>query len=262
MKYFSVLILTAGLALLNFGCAGGKRVTMLEQQIVMLEQKADTLGSQLASVQKERDALSLDKTLQKAELDIVRRDMLQLRAANDSLQALSALPAATEEPITTLAETQSPPKALMSPAHPVAVAQEPVPPPPEDLPVISRSADFQRGYEQALALFNEKKYAPSAQSFTALLESNRNHRLSGNCQYWIGECHYAQGQYENALAEFQKVFAYPNCFKADAAQFKIALCYLQLTHNNEAREEFNRLISAYPNSEYVARARAHLDKLP
>ena len=262
MKCFGVLILTAGLALLHIGCAGGKKVTMLEQQIVMLEQKADTLESQLARVQREKDALSLDKTLQKAELDIVRRDMLRLRASNDSLQALLALPAATEEPIPSLAELQSSPKASMPPVHPVAVAREPVPPPPEDLPVVSPSADFQRGYEQALVLFNEKKYTESAQDFAALLEGNRNHRLSGNCQYWIGECLYAQGQYDNALAEFQKVFAYSNCFKADAAQFKIALCYLQLTHNNEAREEFNRLISAYPNSEYVARARAHLDKLP
>jgi len=262
MKYISVLTLTAGLSLLILGCGGGKKVSLLEQQVAMLEEKADTLESQLARLQNERDALSLDKTLQKAELDIVRREMLQLRSANDSLLALSALPAETEEPVPPLAESQSPQKASMPPAHPVAVAQEPAPPPPEDLPIISPSADFQRSYEQALALFNAKKYTESAQSFAALLESNRNHRLSGNCQYWIGECLYAQSQYQNALAEFQKVFAYSNCFKADAAQFKIALCYLQLTHNNEAREEFSRLISAYPNSEYVARARAHLDKLP
>jgi len=261
MKSVCISALIAGIALLSLGCGGGKKVSMLEQQVAMLEQQADTLEGQLAKVKNERDAFSLDKTLQKAELDIVRRDLNKLRVDNDSLQALVASPSAMGEVVPPPAAAESLNVISAPPAPPMAVAQQSAPP-PDDLPVISPAADFQRGYEQALAVFKEKKYTESAQSFAALLEGNRNHRLSGNCQYWIGECLYAQSKFSDALAEFQKVFVYPNNFKADAAQFKIALCYLQMSKNEEARAEFNRLIAAYPGSEFVSRAQAQLEKLP
>jgi len=261
MKSLCVSVLIAGVALLYLGCAGGKKVSMLEQQVALLEQKADTLEGQLAKMRTERDALSLDKTLQKAELDIIRRDLNKLRAANDSLQALVDSPTELEKIASPRVQAESLALNSSLPAHSVAVGQQPAPP-PDDLPVISPAADFQRGYEQALALFKAKRYTDAAQSFAALLEGNRNHRLSGNCQYWIGECLYARNRFSDALAEFQKVFVYPNNFKADAAQFKIALCDLQVGKTEEARAEFNRLISAYPSSEFVARARAQLEKLP
>ena len=282
MKSLCVSALIAGVALFSLGCAGGKKVSMLEQQVAMLEQKADSLEGQLAELRTERDAFSLDKTLQKAELDILRRDLTRLRSANDSLQALMAPPAVPEkveslpvqvEPPTTEVE-KSPAQnesvgvgirelqeGSARPAEPTVMAQPPAPP-SDDMPVISPALDFQRGYEQALALFKEKKYSESARSFAALLEGNRQQRLAGNCQYWIGECLYAQSKFSDALAEFQKVFVYPNNFKADAAQFKIGLCYLQMNKPEEARAEFSRLIAAYPGSEFVSRAQAHLDKLP
>ena len=283
MKSLCISAFMAGVALLCLGCGGGKKVSMLEQQVSMLEQQADTLEAKLAKVQNERDALSLDKTLQKAELDIIRRDLNKLRTANDSLQTLVASPTVAEKVETPPAQTESlsagagTPATLQYdsvgvgirqlqeistlPAQPMAAGQ-PSAPPPDDLPVVSRATDFQHSYEQALALFKEKKYTESAQSFAALLEGDRSHRLSGNCQYWIGECLYAQNKYSEALAEFQKVFVYPNNFKADAAQFKIALCYLQLNKPEEAQAEFNRLIVAYPSSEFVSRALAQLEKLP
>jgi TolA-binding protein len=197
--------------------------------------------------------------LTKAELDILRKDMASLHATNDSLQAILGFSSSYAAPVTPAAQPDELPA---QPTSTLPPEPEPVVSAPDDLPVVSPAADFQRAYEQALALFKEKKYTQSAESFAELLQRDRSHRLSSNCQYWIGECLYAQGQFESALAEFQKVFAYPASLKADVAQFKIALCYMQMNKNDEAREEFNRLIAAFPNSDYVARARTHLDKLP
>jgi len=217
--------------LLALGCSSGKKVALLEKQV--------------AQEQSEKEAL-------KAEVNFLRQNLAETRSANDSLQLL------LQHGEAALAEAE---QRLQQAQKPVAPPM-PVPSPPEDLPVVKPGADFQKGYDRALELFHKSQYAPAAESFSALLESNRNHRLTSNCQYWLGECLYAQKQYENALAEFQKVLAYPYTTKADAAQFKIGMCCLQMGKNAEAREEFNRLIAAYPDSKYVSRARAHLDKLP
>ncbi|RJP73086.1 MAG: hypothetical protein C4524_15345 [Candidatus Zixiibacteriota bacterium] len=145
-----------------------------------------------------------------------------------------------------------------------APAVSPPPEPQTEAPAAAPPAagDFRARYDAALALFHEKKFTRSAQAFRALLEADRGHDLSDNCQFWLGECYYALRQYEAARAEFEKVFIFPWSNKLDAAQYKLALCHLQLERYDEARTEFNRLLTVYPASEYLDLARAHLAKLP
>ena len=47
----------------------------------------------------------------------------------------------------------------------------------------------------------------------------------------------------------------------DDAQLKLGLCYWKLGDTERARQEFERLISDYPNSEYVGKAQQYLSKL-
>ncbi|MCX6639444.1 MAG: tetratricopeptide repeat protein [bacterium] len=148
-------------------------------------------------------------------------------------------------------------------------AQEPkqLSPAPLLPPVVAQttpalSDNYQADYDKARGLFEKKSFKQAEAIYTALLQSEPDHKLASNCQYWLGECYYGQKQYETALAEFQRVFTYAKAPKADAAQLKIAVCYMQLKKYEEAREELNRLLSAYPSSEYVPRARALLDQLP
>ena len=116
-------------------------------------------------------------------------------------------------------------------------------------------------YQQALDQFHSHDYKAALQMFESLLASDANNSLSDNAQYWIGECHYALRQYKKAIIDFEKVFTFPNSNKDDAAQFKLGLCYIRLGDNAKAREEFQRLIDVFPNSEYVRRAREHLTAL-
>jgi tol-pal system protein YbgF len=124
------------------------------------------------------------------------------------------------------------------------------------------SGDYEADYDRALGLFNERWYIEAAYLFRELIESDRSHPLADNSQYWLGECYYALKQFENAIAEFEKVFAFPQSNKSDAALLKIGLCWLQLDKNPEAREQLIRLLSSYPDSEYVSRARDILDQIP
>ena len=88
-----------------------------------------------------------------------------------------------------------------------------------------------------------------------------SHSLSDNCQYWIGECYYALRNFNQAAVEFEKVFTFPQSNKDPDAQLKLGLCYWNTGNAARAKEEFNRLIVNYPDSEYTIRARSYLSQL-
>ena len=122
-------------------------------------------------------------------------------------------------------------------------------------------SSFKSRYDEALRLYNSRRYNEAVAVFDQLLATGSNNSLSDNCQYWKGECYYGLGNYEQAILEFQKVFAFPNSNKYDDAQLKLGLCYMQLNNYERARMEFDKLLQEYPASEYANRARSYLSRL-
>ncbi len=123
------------------------------------------------------------------------------------------------------------------------------------------AGEYEATYEEARAAFEARDYNRALQLFESLLASSTSHSLSDNAQYWIGECHYALRQYNAAIIAFEKVFTFPRSNKRDDAQFKLGLCYMRKGDKEKAREEFNRLKTDFPDSEYVNRAQQLLAKL-
>ncbi len=123
------------------------------------------------------------------------------------------------------------------------------------------AGDYKSRYQQALEAYYARRYKEALQAFRELLNEDDRNPLADNAQYWIGECYYGLGEYSQAIAEFEKVFTFPNSNKADDAQLKLGVTYLRLGNRARAREEFERLIANYPNSEYVSTARRYLSKL-
>jgi tol-pal system protein YbgF len=132
------------------------------------------------------------------------------------------------------------------------------------MPVFSGTAgdvppgEYQMRYQEGLDLFHSRNYKQAIDVFESLIASDANNSLSDNAQYWVGESHYALGQYKNAVIDFEKVFTFPKSNKNPDAQFKLGLCYVRLGDGAKAKEEFQRLIDVYPESGYVSRAQDHL----
>lgn len=122
-------------------------------------------------------------------------------------------------------------------------------------------SSFRGRYDQALSLYNSRRYNEAVAAFDQLLSSGDNNSLVDNCQYWKGEAYYGLSNYEQSILEFQKVFVYPNSNKLDDAQLKLGLCYMKLNNNERAKLEFDKLLREYPESEYVGRARSYLGRL-
>ena len=116
-------------------------------------------------------------------------------------------------------------------------------------------------YKKAFDLYYGRDYVNAAQRFEDLLQKYPAGTYADNCRYWIGECHFAVGNFAKAVAAFRKVFAFPESEKADDAQLKLGYCYLRLGERKHAAEEFKKVVSLYPDSEYTERAKEELAKL-
>jgi tol-pal system protein YbgF len=115
-------------------------------------------------------------------------------------------------------------------------------------------------YQTALDLFHQHRYQEAATRFEELLATNSSHSYADNAQYWIGECSYALGKYNEAIMAFEKVLSFPQSNKNDYALFKLGQCYTKLGDSESAKREFQQLIDTYPESELVPRARKYLSQ--
>jgi len=123
------------------------------------------------------------------------------------------------------------------------------------------SGEYRERYERAMRLYNQHNYREALAAFTSLLATDDKNSLADNAQYWVGECYYGMGNYNQAVAEFQKVLSFTRSNKSDAALLKLGLCYIRLGDRLQARSELEQLIANYPNSEFVSKARTFLSRI-
>lgn len=135
----------------------------------------------------------------------------------------------------------------------------PNPTPSKDAPVIHESEAST--YKLASDFFYARDYEKAIRQYEKIIKDFPNGTYADNSVYWKGESHFALGNYAKAIAAYQKVFTYANSEKSDDSQFKIALGYARMGDRKQAITEFEKLISLYPDSEYMGRAKQELRKL-
>ena len=114
--------------------------------------------------------------------------------------------------------------------------------------------EYQAKYIEALSNYQNGEWNISLDGFKFLIQSDSNHELADNSQYWIGEVYYSLKDFRRSIKEFEKVFTFPGTNKADDAQYKLGLCYVNIGDLDKAKIEFENLLELYPNSEYFSRS--------
>ena len=122
-------------------------------------------------------------------------------------------------------------------------------------------SDFASSYEQALQQYYSREFDAAIYLFSMLLETSPTHRLSSNCQYWLGECYFGQSDYTMALDAFQKVLAHEQSFKKDDALLMTGRCYIFLGDKQTALSMFDQLMNQFPDSEYFQKAQNYANGL-
>ncbi len=117
----------------------------------------------------------------------------------------------------------------------------------------------EEAYSNAYRIFKNGKYGLAKEEFRKFLKSFPNTEYSDNAQFWIGECDYFEGRYEEAIVEYEGVIQnYPKGNKVPNAFLKQALSFLKLGDKSSAKLLLQRVIKDYPNTTPARVARKKL----
>ena len=118
-------------------------------------------------------------------------------------------------------------------------------------PRLRSNSEYAQYYQDALDDVYGKKFDQAIAKFQELLRQSDSDNLADNAQYWIGECNYALGNYELAIAEFERVFVFEKNNKTDDAQFMIGIACIKSGDSRLAQLELSNLLAFYQDSEYI-----------
>lgn len=121
---------------------------------------------------------------------------------------------------------------------------------PEDL--------YSKGYRET----QDKDFRTAADTFRTFLETHPNHKYAANAQYWLGEVYYAQGEWEKAILEFDKVRKkYPKGEKVAASILKQGFSFEKLGSKKEARVLLEEVVERFPGTSEASLAKKKLEAL-
>jgi tol-pal system protein YbgF len=153
--------------------------------------------------------------------------------------------------------TSSGPPAGYSPANQPST-QAPAGESPTPLPTVSSDTL----YQNALRDFSTGKYDLARQEFSDYLKNFPTNELASNAQFYLGEIAYAQGNYQDALAQYEIVMSnYPKSFKLAAAMLKKGFAELELGMKSSGIRDLRELVRRFPGSDESRRAQAKLREL-
>jgi tol-pal system protein YbgF len=117
-------------------------------------------------------------------------------------------------------------------------------------------------YRTAYEDYMRGNYDLAAQGFAEYLRRFPDTELSDNALYWIGECHAAQNEIDEAQAAFSRVLEeYPTSDKAAAAQLKKGLLYLEQGDNGQGVVHLQYVVYEHPGTKEADLARERLRSL-
>ena len=129
-------------------------------------------------------------------------------------------------------------------------------PPPAPTPANAASA-----YDAALAKFKARDFHGAIADMEALLNSGVEQKLADNCQYWIGESYYGLKNYKDALKQFNTVLGLPRSEKKADATLMSGNCQAALGNSAAAKEAYQKVVSDFPTSPSVEKAKERLAKM-
>lgn len=229
-----------------------ERLAQMEEMLKAMQEQIAAANRSLAVLDsglKKRLEESMVKPLSgvTGKVDSLSQDFGYVR---ETLAEINARLGKLDQRITDLENTI---RLMQAPPAPPAPAASSGPPPG----VSAKSL-----YDSALRDKMGGNFDLALKGFTDYLAWFGDTEMAPNAQYYIGEIHYNQQRYEEAVEAFDKVLeAYPRNPKTNDARLMKARALAQLGRRAEAEQEFRALIKAAPNSDAAQRARAELQKL-
>jgi tol-pal system protein YbgF len=117
-------------------------------------------------------------------------------------------------------------------------------------------------YNMAYADYLKGNFQLAIDGFKIYVDNFAQSPFADNALYWIGECHFSQEEYEEAIDRFNElILTYPLGDKIPAAYLKKGISLMNLERNEEALAVFKLLVSKYPLEEETKIAQEKIKEL-
>jgi len=212
----------------------------------LMDQNTDSMNKVAASM------TALQGSLEKLQNDNgAKVDQLsgQIQALNDSLDELKARLAKVSKQLEDMQAAQQSVAAgqAAQQAQQQALAQAP---PPDVL------------YNNALRDYNAAKYDLAKQEFSDYARFYPNTDLTGNSYFYLAELAYKQGNYQEAVTNYDQVIQnFPTGNKAASSELKKGLALIELGKKDDGVTQLRHVIQRYPRSTEALQAKDRLRKL-
>ena len=238
-----------------------------------VQQVVARVGQQNSSVTAQINGFSSQiNTLQGSTGELKSSLEAAMQKLSPPVQVQSAPPTNSLEPVSTGAPQQPPPTPNATSAGGAATENvqhwnkksvsipQPAPAATENTaPPAASSAAL---YDMAMQHFASKDYETAANEFTKYLKMDRQSSKAISAQFYLAEIEYEQQDFEGALDDYTDVG--PRLLDpamAATAQYKKALCLLEVEREEEAVRELQGLLRLYPQSAEAGRAAKKLRSL-
>jgi len=121
------------------------------------------------------------------------------------------------------------------------------------------STDPQALYQTAYSDYLRRNFDLAIAGFRQYLDTYPETDLADNAAYWIGECYFSQGKFQQAIKEFDGVVArYPHSDKLASAWLKKGYAYIELGQRKEGVAQLQTVLKDFPHSDEANLARQRL----
>jgi tol-pal system protein YbgF len=237
------------------------QVQQLQEQMTAMQRSFDErMGVMKNLVEHDTDAVNklsvgittLQTTLQKQQGESATHvDQVagQIQSLNDTLDELKARLGKVSKQLEDMQSSQQSQAAQQS-AQVQQAAAAAAAPPPDVL------------YNNALRDYNGNKNDLAVQEFSDYIKFYPNTDLAGNCNFYLGEIQFRQGNYQQAAQSYDQVLQnFPTGTKAASAQLKKGFSLIELGKQEDGVVELRHVIQRYPKSNEALQARERLRKL-
>ena len=120
----------------------------------------------------------------------------------------------------------------------------------------------QRFFDTARADYYAAQWDLCVTGFDTYLKQFPKSELAHEAQFYIGECNYQNGKFQDAVAAYNQVITtYPRSGSAPAAYYKRGLSFERLGQADRARESYETVLKSFPDSDAARLAKQALDRL-
>jgi len=233
------IFLLAGIGSMSLGCvAKQSEVNTVYARQTRLEAKMERLSQQVQSIQKSGGGSGGN------DIELREKVFQMEKQINDLNQSYSRLEAKVNQGSLGLPDT---PESGSEGGSELS-----------SLDIKTEDFIFNKGYTD----LSEGNYNGSREQFKLFLSKYPDSAKANDAAYWIAESYYRQGEFEEAILEYQKfIDAYPKDDRVPLSYLKQGLSLVEIGREEEAKLFFQTLIDKYPQSEEAKTAKEKIREL-